>query len=829
MPKSDPLKAYRKKRSADRTPEPFGVAAAADGRALRFVVQQHAARRLHYDLRLEMDGVLRSWAVPKGPSPNPADKRLAVRTEDHPLEYANFEGQIPPDNYGAGTVIVWDRGRWLPLNDPHVGLEQGKLLFELRGYKLRGRWTLVKTKQDWLLIKEHDGYVAEAGTAAYPTDSILSGHTVATLSASDDPGAPILRRLKRLGAPRKRVAPARVKVMLAKSARIFSAPGWLFEIKYDGYRILACRDGGDVQLYSRAGNDLTATFPEIAETVAALPHARFILDGEAVVHDDSGLPSFANLQRRGRLTRRLDIQRASLEWPAAYYAFDLLAFNDYDVRPLPLRARKDTLRDILPSVGPIRYSDHIEAHGETMFDEMTRLGVEGVVAKRADARYTGGRSASWLKIVGEQRDDFAVIGYTYLKDDKGAIGALLLGQLRDAEMVYSGRVGTGFSHAERVALAAELGAAPPAAAPLNAPADQDYRWVAPALVGEVRFKERTRDGLLRAPVFIAMRDDKTVAECVSAGELPEHAAAVDEAQTERLVDFTNRDKVFWPDDGYTKGDLIDYYRAISPWLLPYLKDRPLVLDRYPDGIAGKSFYQKDAPGFAPDWLRIETLWSNSSEREIRYFIVDDAESLAYLANSAAIPLHVWSSRVDHLERPDWCILDLDPKGAPFADVVTIARAIHDLCDEIALPHYVKTSGSAGLHVMIPLKCRFTYEQSRTLGELLARVIVMELPHIATIARSLSAREGRVYIDYVQNGHGRLIVAPFSVRPLAGAPVSMPLRWSEVTQRLNIGRYTIKNAVRRLQKLKSDPLLEIFTAVPDLDAALARLGERFPLA
>ena len=827
--KPNGLDAYRAKRSADRTPEPFGTKTKSQGHL--FVVQHHAARHLHYDFRLEMDGVLRSWAVPKGPSPNPADKRLAVMVEDHPLEYASFEGQIPEGNYGAGAVILWDRGSWIPLNEPDEGLRKGKLLFELKGYKLRGRWTLVKTKRapkEWLLIKERDNYVSESGTESFPQDSILSGRTVHALKEGRSPATAVLTKLKNLGAPRRRVAPAHIKVMLAQAGTAFSKPGWLFEIKYDGYRLVVARTNEAAILYSRAGNDLTASFPEIATAVEALPFEHILIDGEVVVHDERGIPSFSRLQKRGRLTRRTDIQRASLELPATLYAFDLLGFGGYDLRALPLHTRKSLLKDVLPSIGPVRYSDHIEEHGEELYEQVLDMGLEGIVAKHSDSRYRAGRSPWWVKISAERTGDFVVAGYTDSKSTQPEFGALLLAAYQGGELVYAGRAGSGFTHKDRKEIGERLKSAISSEPPRAALAENGAHWVRPEFVCEVKFKETTPDGLLRQPVFIRLRYDKHTSECVREFKdaLPEPAQSPTMPAIERTVTFTNPKKVFWPNEGYTKGDLIEFYRRIAHWLLPYLADRPVVLDRFPDGIDGKSFFQKDAPQFAPDWIRIERLWSEHSEREIGYFIVEDEASLLYIVNLGTIPLHVWSSRMGSLERPDWCILDLDPKGAPFKDVVKIAKAIRSLCEAIKLPSFLKSSGSAGLHVLVPLGKQYTYHQSRTLGELLARVVIRELPDIATITRALSGREGRVYIDYVQNGHGRLLVAPFSVRPLTGAPVSMPLRWRELTSKLDPRKFTIKNAVKRMRSLQEDPLLKVLELKPDLHAALEHLAQRF---
>ncbi len=821
----DRLSAYRAKRSPDRTPEPFGAGVQSGGHL--FVIQQHSARNLHYDLRLEMHGVLVSWAVPKGPSPNPADKRLAMHVEDHPVEYGEFEGIIPDGNYGAGSVIVWDKGVWIPLEDPEEGMTKGKLLFELRGYKLRGRWTLVKTRQEpnsWLLIKERDAYATESGTESLPADSIYSGLTVDQLRQPESRTQELVRDLEDAGAHPAAVRAKDVKVMLAETRPdAFTSDGWLFELKYDGYRLIAAREDGEAVLYSRAGNALTETFPEIARAVSALPYDGVIIDGEAVVHDDTGLPSFQRLQKRGRLNRRMDIQQAALDLPATLYAFDLLAFEGYDVRPVPLRDRKRLLRELLPNAGPIRYSDHVETQGEAMYQQVVKLRLEGLVAKKADEPYREGRSPHWLKIRADRTDDFVIVGYTEPKGAREGFGALHLAQYHGDRLTYAGRVGTGFSGTEldsSYELLKGLEQPKPSCSG-ELPRGREHHWIAPELVCEIRFKEITDVGFLRHPVFVRFRDDKAPRECLaeqSDQQLDEPVAVTDHS-VERVVPFSNLDKMFWPEEEYTKGDLIEYYRSVSRWILPYLLDRPLVLTRYPDGIEGKSFYQKDAPGFAPEWIRTIRVWSEGSERELDYFICEDEESLLYIANLASIPLHIWSSRVAALERPDWCILDLDPKDAPFSDVIRIAQVTHELCSEIELPNYIKTSGSSGLHVLLPLGRQWTYEQSRALGELLARVIVAQCPDIATITRHVSKREGKVYVDYMQNGHGRLLVAPFSVRPKPAAPVSTPLEWEEVTSSLTMTDYTIRTVPQRLAAMKRDPMVDVIDQRADLARSL----------
>ena len=471
----------------------------------------------------------------------------------------------------------------------------------------------------------------------------------------------------------------------------------------------------------------------------------------------------------------------------------------------------------------------MEEHGEDLFRAARDLGLEGLVAKATEAPYQAGRSKKWLKLRIERTGDFAVVGFTEPRGSRAGLGALHLAVREGGEWVYAGRVGTGMSERElqqlRLRLVPTRRNTPPFVG--AAPKGKEHVWVEPTLVCEVRFKEWTRDGLLRQPSFLRLREDKTPIECQREvrrpPELPQTSPALPAA--ERTVAFTNLDKVFWPAEGYTKGDLIEFYRSVSRWILPYLRERPLVMTRYPDGVDGKSFFQKDAPGFAPSWLRTERIWSDHAGREIDYFVCDDEASLLYIANLGTIPLHIWASRVPSLARPDWCILDLDPKGAPFAHVVELALAIRHLCEELDLPAGIKTSGASGLHVLIPLGGQCTFEQARGLAELLARVVEAEHGEIATTARSLAERRGRVYIDFLQNGHGRLLVAPLSVRPLPGAPVSTPLSWREVSPRLDPAKFTIRTVPRRLRRLQSDPLLAVLEQRPDLHSVLARLAER----
>jgi bifunctional non-homologous end joining protein LigD len=915
------LEEYRRKRDPSATPEPFGGPNLAGGS--RFVVHKHSARRLHYDLRLEIDGVLKSWAVPKGPSMRSHEKRLAVHVEDHPLEYGDFEGVIPEGNYGAGPSIVWDAGRFrLAKPEPaREQIERGKLEFELFGFKLRGRWTLARMSgkdKEWLLLKKNDAYASEAEpTERFPA-SVLSGLTVEELRDGVTRIETLRRRLAELGAPRADIASRGELVMLATLVETPPTESdWLFEIKYDGVRVLASRADDKVELRGRSGQVVTTKYPEVATALRALPLARFLLDGEIVALDDEGRSSFQRLQERMGLTRPADVERARAEVPVGMVAFDALGLDGRDLRRLPLEARKECLKLLVPARGVIAYGDHVEGHGAEFLAAACEQRLEGVIAKKRDSLYVSRRSRDWLKIKCLLEQEFVIGGYTVPQGTRAHFGALHLGLYDNGELVYVSKVGTGFDD-KTLALVSEklrplARATPPFAR--GTPTGRGHHWVEPRLVGQVRFTEWTRDGGIRHPAFLGLRDDKRPEDCVresplaapeagAAGEargvpgprgaraLPRgggapsgrsgsaaasrervpatppaspaapasggrsskrrdasrrstrethDTAAAEESvrplrgsggaeerggagAEERTVNVTNPRKVFWPEEGYTKSDLIEYYDAVAPWLLPYLKDRPLVLTRYPDGIKGKSFFQKDAPEWIPSWVRTARIHSHDVGRDIDYFIVDDRESLRYVVNLGTIPLHLWSARLPGLDQPDWLVLDLDPKGAPFTDVVKVARALHKILDELELESYVKTSGATGLHILLPLGARYDTEIVRTFARLLAVMGVEAEPAISTIARPLRSRGGKVYIDFGQNGRGQTIVAPFSVRPLPGAPVSCPLRWEEVNARLDPARFTIKTAPARFAQL-GDPVAPVLAGHVDVAATLRKLERR----
>ena len=814
-----------------------------------FVVHQHDATRMHWDLRLEIDGVLCSWAVPKEPSMDPDDKRLAVKVENHPLEYVHFEAVIPDGNYGAGAMIAWDRGLFRPLIDPAQGMIDGEIKFELYGYKLRGAFTLVHTgkgkrgkqsgrgSNEWLLIKKRDEHAEQflAGHRSLSPVSVLSGLAIEDLAAAAPRHRQLVAEIEKLGPPKRNIAPGSFEPMLCQTAdAAFTSDEWVFELKYDGFRMLAFGGAGQASLRYRSSHDPTNRYPELTSAVRAIPVAGLVLDGEIVMFDGDGKPDFHKLSVRGQLHKTSEVQRAALADPVTYVVFDLLGAAGYDLRGLPLLVRKSLLQQLLPAVGPLRYADHIPTQGEALLRQIVARGLEGVVAKKANSPYRSTRSRDWLKLKADPEADFAVCGYTPPKNSRSGFGALHLCVWVDDRWLWAGKVGSGFDDKQLVDLAKIFAAKPTWKPTFPRPEGaSDARWVEPELVVQVRYREWLVGSSLRFPVFERLRPDKTARECGmplrQTGEARKEPEAIElevEADTSvRELRLTRLTKVFWKDEQITKGDLIEYYRAIAPHILPYLKDRPTVLHRYPDGIAGEMFYQKDMPDWIPSWLRTTSLWSEHSQREIHYVLIDDADGLAYVANLASIPIHCWASRVGALERPDWTIVDLDPKNAPREHVVPLALAIHELCEAVGLPNYVKTSGQTGLHVLIPLGGQCTFDQGRMLAYLIGLLIERTYPDMATTLRNPAARGGRVYLDWGQNAHGQLLVAPYSVRPVSGAPVSMPLTWDEVVPGLDAKQFNLRNALERCTSWPCDPCRNVLDERPDLQAVLEKLTER----
>jgi bifunctional non-homologous end joining protein LigD len=892
------LEEYRRKRSAERTPEPFGESPRLGSRGGGiFVVQKHAATRLHYDFRLEMEGVLRSWAIPKGPSLNPADKRLAVMVEDHPIEYGDFEGIIPEGNYGAGEVIVWDRGVYRvtdPPDDAAGAVRAGKLDIEMFGFKLKGGYAMVRTsgrnpharaarneKPQWLLIKRHDGFAsADIDIVESRPRSVLSGLTLQELPGASGLASGVVAELQKLHAPELKgpLAPAQFPFALARLVREpVEGAEWLYEIKYDGVRALAIRDGGAVRIFGRSGIEATANYPEVVLALGKLPFTRFVLDGEIVAFGPDGRPSFQALQRRIQAHDRGQIAAMALAHPAPYYVFDLLAFDRFDLRGFALETRKELLRRMIREEGLLRYSDYHTGNGRAFYDAVAELGLEGVVAKRVDSPYQAGRGGGWLKIKCPHVERFVIGGWTEPAGSRTHFGALLAGQYEAPGVLrFVGRVGTGFDDERLRTIAAKLRERAIDASPFRRrrageptiPADAHF--CKPELVCEVRFTEWTEDGVLRNPSFLGLIADADARECAYQGPGASPAEPADglgeprsEAETEEIppmpsrrtrktlspfslgkgsgvrplevskpvkppihnshhVEITHADKVFWPAEGYTKGDLIQYYETIAPWMLPYLKDRPVMLTRYPDGIEGKSFFQKDAPGYVPQWIRRVKIYSEDSKREISYFILESADALEYIANMGAIPVHIWSSRVQNLGSPDWLLFDIDPKGSTTSQAVRVTQETAAVLRSAGMRPYVKTSGQAGIHVVVGLRAGYTYEQARMFSEAVARVVVARMPDVATVLRTPAARKGKVYIDYLQLGQGKTIAAPFAVRPQPGAPVSAPLKWNELRSDLDPRKFNIKTMPRRMTRLGEDPFLGALTDQQEIEPALAKV-------
>jgi bifunctional non-homologous end joining protein LigD len=719
---------------------------------------------------------------------------------------------------------------------PAEGLAAGKLDLALEGHKLRGRFALVRTRRgegrDWLFFAKGREAPAEPDVVAAEPASVFSGLTVEELRAGRTLDAELAAAADAAGAPRRALDATRLRPMLATpEERPFRRKGWLFELKYDGVRVLAEKDGERVRLFARTGGERTGQYAEVAKALRHLPVSSAIVDGEIVALDALGRSSFERIQRRFTPSDAEAVAQAQREIPVVLYAFDLLAVAGHDLRALPLVRRKELLARLAPRLGFVRFADHVEEDGLALYEAARAHGLEGIVAKRADSRYEAGqRAKSWLKLKVARSASLVIAGSVPGKGSRKGLGSLVLVGRRDGEWVYAGNVGSGLDAASLAKLEAELSARAIARPAFSGGPPQKWpegvRFVLPEQVCEVRYTEVTSAGVLRHPVFVGLRDDVDPAECAAPrprATTPEPRGDTEpSAPPEPALRLTRLDKVFWPVEGYTKGDLLAYYERIWPWIEPYLKDRPLVLTRYPDGIEGKFFYQKNAPEFTPEWVQRQTI------DDTDYFVCNELRTLLHVVNSGAIPLHVWSARVGSLERPDWLILDLDPKQAPFSAVVTIARHLHALLDALGAANYVKTSGQDGIHVMLPLGGLLSHDEARSLAEAIARTVVAELPELATVTRPVAARGDKVYVDHLQNGRGKLIAAPFSVRPRPGAPVSMPLAWAEVTQRLVPARFHIANAAARLAK-RGDPLREVLgpgvDAVRLLDGLARRLESR----
>jgi len=764
------LEEYRRKRDPARTSEPFS--GRRRGGEPLFVVQRHDARRLHYDLRLERDGALASWAVPKGIPLTRGERVLAVHVEDHPLDYATFEGTIPAGQYGAGTVEIWDHGTYELLEEKR----DGGLTVRLRGERCDGVWTLIPAKLDgdpknWLLLRKDEGprvaRTAHEPMLATPVDSLPPG---------DD---------------------------------------WLFEVKWDGYRALATVRGSDVSLTSRRGNDLTARFSTVARAIERASRSpNVVLDGEICALDERGRPRFGALQTGSG--------------PLVFYAFDVLERDGESVAGLPLQERREVLDDVIAPSETVRVSP-VFTDGDALLTAVEEQGLEGVVAKRASSRYQAGkRTRDWLKVKTSGRQEFVVAGYTRGEGRRaGSFGALVLGVNEGGTLRWAGNVGTGFTDEEMTRILARLRPLERRASPFPDPPKMprvrrgDVVWVEPEVVAEVRFTEWTHEGRLRAPVYLGLRDDKAATEVRrERAELPPEVR-----RGKRTLKLSNVDKLFWPDEGITKGDLLRYYREVAPVLVPHLRGRPFTMKRYPDGWQGKSFFQKDSPKHRPSWLKTEAFPASTREGERRiidYALVDDELALLWMVNMGCIDMHAWSSRADRPERPDWVMFDLDPsEDVGFEETVEVALLVKQALDLVGLAGFPKTSGSRGIHVLVPIARRHTYAQAFGFARVIASGLARAHPGLVTTEWTRSKRRG-VLVDANQNGAGKTTASVYSVRPRAGAPVSTPLRWEELTPELDLASFTMDAVLDRVAQ-EGDLYAGVLGNGQSLTDALRTLG------
>ncbi|MFL6388443.1 MAG: DNA ligase D [Terriglobales bacterium] len=823
------LEEYRRKRVFSKTPEPPDKPSRDEGN--RFFIQRHSARRLHYDLRLEMDGVLRSWALPNGPTLDPAIKRLAVHVEDHPLDYGSFEGTIPSGNYGAGSVTLWDRGtyEWLGPKTPAQMWESGDLKLRFHGHKILGEFALVRTNRgkgkDWLLIKKKDFAVRKGWDPEADTCSVLQGPgDVSSIEGAANAEMPLT-----------------LEPMLATlGTSVPSGSDWLYEVKWDGYRALCFVERGKVRMVSRRGTNLDKQFAAVAQALAQSAKAdTAIIDGEVVALDDNGNPSFQHLQNlTGFGTKPAHKGMASP--PLNFFAFDLLYLNGYDLRKAALIDRRQLLMSILLPSDVVRYSEHFVGKGDELLKAVRAKGLEGIIAKQAQSRYESKRSPNWIKIKVTCQQDFVVCGY--ILGEREPFGSLVLGYFKDKKLVYAGNVGSGFTQQSLKAVFEKIKPLVPAKPVLSDVPREigEVTWVKPELVCAVSFTSWTKDDRLRAPVFLGMRTEVAPEEVVRETGLIGEKLVADETEQEskretllpadkveialdidgHRLKFTNLNKVFYPADGYTKRDVINFYSAVADMLVPHLQGRPLSLKRYPNGIDQDYFFQKDASGF-PDWLHREEL-ADDEESKTRV-ICDDKASLLYLANLGCIDQNPYMSRLGTLEHPDFILIDLDPYHCGYDRIVEAAQLLREKLRLIGLAGYPKTTGGNGMHIYVPVEPIYSSAQTRQFAEILARWVAAERPDLFTTPRMVSAREkGKVYFDYLQNASGKTISAPYVLRAHPGAPVATPLKWDEVVPGLKPQQFHIANVLRRFERV-ADLFAGVLNKPQELGPAIEKLS------
>ncbi|TMG17167.1 MAG: DNA ligase D [Chloroflexi bacterium] len=872
MPRS--LSEYQRKRDFSKTSEPKGAPDASGGN--RFVVQKHWATRLHYDFRLEMEGVLVSWAIPKGPTLNPAERRLAAHVEDHPVSYYDFEGTIPKGEYGGGTVMVWDWGTYaLEESTPAESLRRGEVKFRLNGVRLTGRYALVRTRsdKDWLLIKKKDEAADPSFDIQHFDTSVKTGRTKEEIEQGQDAvwssrrdagGGGLINLANAEKGPMPRTLEP-MKAQLVDAA--FDDDRWLFEVKWDGIRLVSFIDNGKVSLQTRAGRIVDDEYPQLQAVSRLVKAKQAVLDGEIVALDEEGRPSFQLLQNRGKEPH-----------PMQYVVFDIVYLDGQRLFRVPLEDRKRLLRDIVRDSDLLKYSEHVLGEGKAFFKAAQQKQLEGIVAKLRDSPYQPGmRSSAWLKIKAVRQQEVVIGGFTEPRGGRRHFGALIVGVYEDGKFVYAGHVGGGFDERSLESLAKLMKPLIVKTSPFSGEpprGNEKPTWVRPKLVAEVKFAEWTRDGVMRQPVFLGLRDDvdprevrrelphdadremaqakraptargkrqqvarktstrvarsrvsapsKATATDIPDTPLSKAAAqiakklrtdirgataseleALDAIKTEgnwevggRIVHLTNLHKLLFPEDRYSKRDLIRYYVQVAPVMIPYYKDRPLSMNPHPDGIHGKSYWVKDKPDYAPEWIPTFRYQDQKGLKD--WILIEEVATLAWLANHAVIDMHPWYSRVDKPEYPDWSVIDLDPaEGATFKDVVAVAKVMKSALDHLELTGVLKTTGQSGLHIYIPIERRYTLEESRGFVAKLAHMIAELMPEKVTEVWEVKRRTGKIRIDYTQNVINKTLAGPYSVRPALRAPVSTPIAWRELDDsRLRPDKWTIKTLGDRL--------------------------------
>ena len=873
------LETYRRKRDFKKTPEPSGSAGSSPpAKGRRFVVQRHRASRLHYDFRLEIDGVLMSWAVPRGPSLNPAERRMAVHVEDHPLSYFDFEGVIPKGEYGGGDVIVWDWGTFEPeeTDDPGRAVSSGELKFRLDGEKLRGRFTLVKTRgsrsgpDDWLLIHKKD----EAADPDWDVDSlprsVKTGRTndevLAGKDAVWDSRAPADAASIDLSGARDEPLPEFVEPMKATSADApFDDPDWLFELKLDGYRIEAVVDGPRVRLWTRNKQDAARYFPDLAAARPTWIKAdSAIVDGEVVALDREGRPTFSLLQDRAGMGRfggrpanaRNGKDATDFVAPVVYYVFDLIYLDGRLLIDVPLEQRKRLLCSVLRDHPSVRYGSHVEADGMAFYDVVGEQGLEGLIAKLKQSRYEPGRrSKSWLKVKIRREQEVVVVGYEPGKGARADLGSLILAVNEDDELRYAGEVGSGLDGRTIRQLKAELDAhavdTPPV---VNPPRIKGAVWSAPRLVVRVEFSEWTDDNLLRQAAYKGLeigKDPKSVVReralstrtAVAAAEkaaaesdppesdppqsaTPDEMVALEQIRKDgtweiggQQIALTNLDKVLFPEPGFTKRDLIRYYVTVAPVMLKYLRGRALNLSRWPDGVNGKTFWQKQIPHWAPDWIARWDYPEAGSSESHTYLVADRVATMAWLANHATIDMHPWTSRIESYRNPTYALIDIDPgTRTSFEEVVALARVFRTALEHLGVIGLPKVTGKRGIQVWVPIKPVYTYPQTSEWVEALSRAVGATVPQLVSWEWAKTARRGLARLDFTQNAVNKTLVAPYAVRPVAGAGVSAPISWEELDDpELRPDRWNIETILERVEELGDlfAPAVEIEQELPSI--------------